>query len=432
VVSVPDPGRREREEQCAATLEHLTGYDELDEHRRLDLVERFTAYTEGLSLAAIAAAGQVALDQAIPAEQVEEAVRFVRSANSKSPWNEPRLRVRISGVYEELTNAVLGQARAIRKVADVLARAAIGLSGAYSSSQPTRPQGVLFLAGPTGVGKTEVAKKIAEIVFGRAEAMIRFDMSEFAAENSEARLLGAPPGYIGHQAGGELTNAVRRRPFCLLLFDEIEKAHPRILDKFLQILEDGRLTDSAGSTVHFTETLIVFTSNLGTSPMTSAGRTHWARSQVPGPRIRTVQLRPGAEYHQIDEQVRAEIRSEFRRLGRPELLNRIGDNIVVFDFISPKVACEILHRHLAHLTERVLTETGNTVKFATEVMRDLEAMVTDSERLVFGGRGVGSVVESRVLNPLARQLLALPTGMHLDVSRIWEDEAGAQLELVER
>src|SRR5688500_18782756 len=146
--------------------------------------------------------------------------------------------------------------------------------------------------------------------------MIRFDMSEFAAEHSEARLLGAPPGYVGHHAGGELTNAVRRRPFCLLLFDEIEKAHPRILDKFLQILEDGRLTDSAGSTVHFTETLIVFTSNLGTSPV--------AATPSAMVRPRELPLRPGSTYDQVDEHVRTAIRREFRKLGRPELLNRIG------------------------------------------------------------------------------------------------------------
>src|SRR5690606_1955709 len=115
----------------------------------------------------------------------------------------------------------------------------------------------------TGVGKTELAKALAEVLFGAEDAYIRFDMSEFSAEHSEARLIGAPPGYVGHSAGGELTNAVRERPFSVLLFDEIEKAHPRILDKFLQILDEGRLTDGSGSTVHFSESLIVFTSNLG-------------------------------------------------------------------------------------------------------------------------------------------------------------------------
>jgi hypothetical protein len=429
LVSISGPGRRDRLEVCTATLQHLDGFDELGE-RREEVIQRFVAFTEGLSLAAVAAAGQVALDQEISADRVEEAVRFVRSANPKSPWNEPGLRAQIDKAATELGNTVLGQARAVRKVADVLARAAIGLSGAHSSSHPTRPQGVLFLAGPTGVGKTEVAKKVAEIVFGRAEALIRFDMSEFAAENSEARLLGAPPGYVGHHAGGELTNAVRRRPFCLLLFDEIEKAHPRILDKFLQILEDGRLTDSAGSTVHFTETIIVFTSNLGTSPVGHQSRTSAAfRTAGTAMRSRPTPLRPGADYDQVDEQVRSAIRTEFLRLGRPELLNRIGDNIVVFDFISAPVASEILRRNLDHVAERVAAQTRSVVTFADDVLRDLNAIVTHPDRLAFGGRAVGSVVESRVLNPLARHLLTIPAPVRLEVVRIWDDAEGAHLDI---
>ena len=424
VVSVPEPSRADREEQCAATLEHLDGYEGLPEPERAELVGRFAGFTEGLSLAAIAAAGQVAVDRAIPATRVEEAVRFVRSANARSPWNTPRVRASIADAAKELGDTVLGQARAVRKVADVLARAAIGLSGAYSSSHPTRPQGVLFFAGPTGVGKTEVAKKIAEMVFGRAEAMIRFDMSEFSAENSEARLLGAPPGYVGHQAGGELTNAVRRRPFCLLLFDEIEKAHPRILDKFLQILDDGRLTDSAGGTVHFTDTLIVFTSNLGTSPAGDESRRPIGRS-----RGRSSNMRPRPGYRHIDERVRAAIREEFRRLGRPELLNRIGDNIVVFDFITAPVAQEILRRHLDKVKERVVEQTRIRVSFSDEVMRDLDTIVTHADRLVFGGRAVGSVVESRILNPLARWLLTEEEPAHLHIVRIKENDEGAELQI---
>jgi hypothetical protein len=418
LVSVPDPGREEREELITDRLPNLDGFEELDEPGRRALSGHIADYTDGLSLNEIATAAQVAIDQSIPIGRFEEAVRFVRSASRTSRWHDPGLRQRIDQAVDELNRAVLGQRRAVRKVADVLARAAIGLSGAHSTSHPTRPQGVLFLAGPTGVGKTEVAKAITKILFGRAESMIRFDMSEFSSEHSEARLIGAPPGYVGHNAGGELTNAVRRRPFCLLLFDEIEKAHPSILDKFLQILEDGRLTDSSGSTVHFTETFIVFTSNLGTSTTPSR------------PPLRPA-VRPGASYEEIEVRVRAAIRREFQSLGRPELLNRIGDNIIVFDFIGPEVAAEILHDALARVTDRIREATGNEVTFGPAAVDGLVELVQQAERLAFGGRSVGSVLESRVLNPLARHLIALDRPARMTVERVTEDTEGAHLELKE-
>ena len=156
-----------------------------------------------------------------------------------------------------------GQRQAVTKTIDILMRSVMGLTGAQARSSGNRPRGVLFFAGPTGVGKTELAKTLTQLIFGDDRAYIRFDMSEFAEEHTGARLLGAPPGYIGYDAGGELTNAVREKPFSVVLFDEIEKAHPRILDKFLQILEDGRLTDGRGETAYFSEAILVFTSNLG-------------------------------------------------------------------------------------------------------------------------------------------------------------------------
>jgi ATP-dependent Clp protease ATP-binding subunit ClpB len=305
----------------------------------------------------------------------------------------------------------------VRTVTDILSRAALGLSGAQSAGHPSRPQGVMFFAGPTGVGKTELAKQIATVVFGREEAMRRFDMSEFAAEHSEARLIGSPPGYVGHDAGGELTNAVRQRPFSLLLFDEIEKAHPRILDKFLQILEDGRLTDGSGATVHFTENLIVFTSNLGIYRGEGAER-------VPI-------VAPGTPPTEMEGRVREAIHQEFTgRIGRPELLNRIGDNIIVFDFIDDEVARKLLDRYLENVARQVHKRTGIEIGFDQELRHQLAAAVATHEVLAFGGRAVGTVVESRVINPLARALIAIEAPAQVRVLRGWSDAEGHHLEIV--
>ena len=146
---------------------------------------------------------------------------------------------------------------------DIIKRAVTGLSGSQGSKLGGKPRGVLFFAGPTGVGKTELAKTLTEMLFGDERAYIRFDMSEFSAEHADQRLIGAPPGYVGYDSGGELTNAIKERPFSVVLFDEIEKAHPRILDKFLQILDDGVLTSGRGEKVYFSEAVVIFTSNLG-------------------------------------------------------------------------------------------------------------------------------------------------------------------------
>ena len=169
---------------------------------------------------------------------------------------------KVRAIAKVLGQEVLGQDRAVASVVDIILRATTGLSGIQHSSR-TIPRGVMLFAGPTGVGKTELAKTMAREIFGSEEAMIRFDMSEYSQSHSDQRLLGAPPGYVGYDAGGELTNAIKSKPFSILLFDEIEKANPNILDKFLQILDDGRMTDSRGETVYFTECLIVFTSNIG-------------------------------------------------------------------------------------------------------------------------------------------------------------------------
>ena len=216
-------------------------------------------------------------------------------------------------------------------------------------------------------------------------------MSEFSSEHSEARLIGAPPGYIGYDSGGELVNAVRQKPFSLILFDEIEKAHPRILDKFLQVLEDGRLTDGRGRTVFFSETMLVFTSNLGMYVDDERGE-------------RRQNVTYDCTYQEINDRMRTAISEHFRfELQRPELLNRFGDNIVVFDFIREDVANEIFEKMLSNIVTRVQSELGIELLLSNDVVSTVRRYCTSD--LTNGGRGIGNRLETVFINPLSRELL---------------------------
>ena len=193
-----------------------------------------------------------------------------KAGESDNPWAKID-KEKLINAEEHLRKRVIGQERAVKTTADILKRSFFNLSGSQYSKYSKRPKGVLFFAGPTGVGKTELAKSLTELIFGSESSYIRFDMSEFSKEHSDQRLIGAPPGYTGHATGGELTNAVKKNPFSVILFDEIEKAHPKILDIFLQILDDGRLTSAKGETVYFSKSIIIFTSNLGFYSVSPSG-----------------------------------------------------------------------------------------------------------------------------------------------------------------
>ena len=227
-ISVPDVALSSRR-RYAETLVRVLPGTPTEPEALGRITEAFAESTAGLSLSAMLEISRLAMDQGIDAVDIEDAVRMYRVGIPDNPWHAPELRKRIHAAPKRLAGEVLGQPRAIRKAVDILIRSASGLNGAQVKARGSRPQGVLFFAGPTGVGKTELAKELAALVFGSRDAMHRFDMSEFSQEQSEARLIGSPPGFRDHDAGGELTNAVRQDPYSLLLFDEIDKAHPRIL-----------------------------------------------------------------------------------------------------------------------------------------------------------------------------------------------------------
>ncbi|MDR3351493.1 MAG: AAA family ATPase [Zoogloeaceae bacterium] len=362
----------------------------------------FARATEGMPLLALSDAAQLANRQGIPCAEVEDAVQCYKVGVRENPWKKPYLRERIAQAAQSIGRRVKGQEQAVTKSVDILMRSVMGLTGAQAGGgSGNRPRGVLFLAGPTGTGKTELAKSLTELVFGDERAYIRFDMSEFSESHTGARLLGAPPGYVGFEAGGELTNAVREKPFSVVLFDEVEKAHPLILDKFLQILEDGRLTDGRGDTAYFSEAILVFTSNLGIFTEDAEGR-------------RIENVRPGDDYPTVEKKVRAAIADHFKfYLSRPELLNRIGDNIVVFNFITPPVAERIFTGMLENIMRRVREEHDLMLELAPAARAQLlRWCVAD---LAHGGRGIGNQLESRFINPLARALFALDLTQHTHI-----------------
>lgn len=390
VISVPNPTMEHRSTLAASLVLSMPDPPTRGSTDHDEIVQRFAASTDGLTLRSMSEIGRLAQDREIPAQRIDEAIRTFRHGIPDNPWQSSDLRRRVNAGAATLGEKVLGQPAAIRKAVDILIRSCMGLTGAESRSSGTRPQGVLFFAGPTGVGKTELAKSIAELVFGQKDSFLRFDMSEFRFDHTEARLIGAPPGYEGFGGGGELTNAIRQQPFRLILFDEIEKAHPRILDKFLQILDDGRLTDGTGDTVFFSESLIVFTSNLGVYQQDEAGR-----------RIPVVE--PDAPYEVVEREIRAAVEEHFKtEIGRPEILNRIGDNIVVFDFISADVIEQLVPMFTGNVIDRVREQLGYEVTVAEEAN---DALVSGAlTEIEFGGRGVRNAVESMFTNPLARAL----------------------------
>lgn len=414
-VSLPDAdSRRDVGRALYSTLLPLPLRNSSEEAFGADLAR----LTHNLSVNALRDIINLATRRDVRATDIDDAVESFRIGDTTvtNPWRGEHLRKAIKRAEADLPKRVKGQSKAVTKVLDILKRTSIGLTGAQTSSSSSRPRGVLFFAGPTGVGKTEMAKAIADVVFGDESAYLRFDMSEFSAEHAGDRLIGAPPGYVGFDQGGELTSAIREQPFRVLLFDEIEKAHHRILDKFLQILEDGRLTDGRGETVYFSETLIVFTSNLGVTRKRPDGTVETMISEQDSPEEVETKIKNGVRDH------------FFLTLQRPELYNRIGENnIVVFNYISPEFAMQILDGMIENVLRRVREEHDVTVSLSTSVREALRRRCTGNMKL--GGRGIGAELETVFVNPLARLIFdrAPQRGQTLAITQIEEHDGAFAL-----
>ena len=286
---------------------------------------------------------------------------------------------RILNMENELHNTVIGQENAVNIISGAVRRSRAGISS------PKHPVGSFLFLGPTGVGKTQLAKALAKYLFGTEEALIRIDMSDYMEKHTASRLVGAPPGYIGYQEGGVLTEKVRRNPYSVVLLDEIEKAHPDIFNLLLQVLEEGELSDNIGHTVNFRNTIIIMTSNAGARQITNEGRVGFG--------FNTVDVLPY-------EEIKSTAMNELKKLLSPELLNRI-DDVIVFDALKKDEVSKILDIQIADLASR-LKEKDLKIEITPKAK---EYLIQNGYNPSMGARPMKRLLRKEVEDPLSTEIL---------------------------
>ena len=288
---------------------------------------------------------------------------------------------RLLRLEDILHDRIVGQDEAVSAVSRAIRRGRVGLK------DPKRPVGSFIFLGPTGVGKTELCKALAQAMFGDEDAMLRFDMSEYMEKHTVSKLIGSPPGYVGFDEGGQLTEAVRRRPYSVLLFDEIEKAHPDVFNMLLQILDEGRLTDSQGRHVNFRNTVIIMTSNVGARLITE--------------KQKSLGFFGGEDSGNADdEQIRQSVLGELKQLFKPEFLNRV-DDIIVFKKLSESDIGKIAERLLDGLSKR-LEDLGIRAYFSDEAISAVAKAGYDD---VYGARPLKRAIQSKIEDAISEKML---------------------------
>jgi ATP-dependent Clp protease ATP-binding subunit ClpA len=334
--------------------------------------------------------------EALSLREWERIISFYKFGETRNYYQQITLE-RLDNAKDIFTReeGIKGQDQAITKTISMLWKARTQVSALLQSGSSNAPRGTLFLCGPSGTGKTMLSKKIARFVFGSEEAFHRIDMSEYQQDYTVSKLIGSPPGYVGYEMGGILTNAMIEKPFSVVLFDEIEKAHPRIFDLFLQILSDGRLTDSRGQTVFFSEAIIIFTSNLGTRA-----------SEI----LQLQEAQQSGDPARVHQHFLRSVQNFFRyEISRPELLNRIGNNIVPFNFLDKDdVLSATVSFYLAGLQDRFNEEyahRGLRLEIAVPSVTKFIVQQYGSAIREFGGRAVLNTLDDLLLPLLAKRLL---------------------------